>query len=229
MDGNGRWAEQRGERRTYGHQQAVQAVEDVVVGCIELGVSFLTLYAFSIENRQRPEKEVSMLMELMTRTLTEGVPRFLEHGVRLRYIGDLGLLPAVVANSIDESLAATAKEKRLQLCVALNYSGRWELKTACQSIAKALLAGELQVDQITEDVLRSHLQTQQIPDPELLIRTGGEQRISNFLLWQVAYTELYFTEVMWPDFRKEHLQAAVQAYQHRERRFGKISAQLRAS
>ena len=227
MDGNGRWAQRRGAARTYGHQQAVKAVEDTVAGCVELGVSHLTLYVFSVENWQRPKNEINTLMELLLSTLQRGIRQFLEHDVRLSCLGDISMLPKQVRAMLNEVVSATSTHKGLHLCLALNYSGRCEILKATRDIAAAVQEGKLSLDEVDEVCFGSYLDTCGIPDPELLIRTSGEQRISNFLLWQIAYTELYTTEVLWPDFRKEHLQEAILAYQQRERRFGKISAQVR--
>ena len=223
MDGNGRWAERRGAARTYGHQQAVQAVEDTIVGCVELGVPYLTLYAFSTENWQRPKDEVNTLMELLLSTLQQSTQQLTSQDVRLSCLGDMSMLPEKVRSMLQAVVEATSTHKRLHVCLAINYSGRWEILKATRAIASNVQEGKLSIDQIDEALFHSFLDTCEIPDPELLIRTSGEQRISNFLLWQIAYTELYITDVLWPDFRKKHLEAAVRAYQQRERRFGKIS------
>ena len=222
MDGNGRWAQQRGAARTYGHQKAVEAVEDTITGCTELGVSCLTLYAFSIENWQRPREEVNILMELLLSVLQQNKEKIAKKGIRLSYIGDMSMLPKKVSSTLQEIVATTASHDRLHVCLAISYSGRWEILKATRNIASAVQRGELLLNQIDETLFRNFLDTRNIPDPELLIRTGGEQRISNFLLWQIAYTELYTTDILWPDFRTHHLQAAIRSYQQRERRFGKI-------
>lgn len=228
MDGNGRWAEQQGAARSYGHKQALEAVKDTITGCVELGVSYLTLYAFSTENWKRPKQEVNTIMQLLVSTLQVNMYQIMEQNVRLTCLGDLSMFPKHVRTILKEAISATRQHTRLQVCLALNYSGRWEILQAVRNIASSVQKGDISVDQIDEKCFRNFLGTSSIPDPELLIRTSGEQRISNFLLWQIAYTELYITEVLWPDFRKIHLQEAIFSYQQRERRFGKISAQLRS-
>ncbi len=226
MDGNGRWAKQRGFSRIFGHKNAVKAVREAIEGCVEMGVKYLTLYTFSTENWQRPEDEINGLMQLLVSTLRSEVKELSEKGVKLGAIGELESLPNKCQIQLDESIAKTAHNDRLVLTLALSYSGRTEMKTAIQKIAKKIEQGEIKSSQIDEDLIAKHLYTASIPDPELLIRTSGEMRISNFLLWQLAYSELAFLDVLWPDFRKIHLFETLLSYQNRERRFGKTSEQF---
>ena len=226
MDGNGRWAKEKGEDRLFGHYQGVESVKDVVEGAAELGIEYLTLYAFSTENWDRPADEVSGLMELLVTTIRKEVSTLNKNNIRLHVIGDLDMLPEHARNELQEGLEMTAANTGLNLVMALSYSGRWDLLEAVRSIAKAVKSGELDADLIDEQTLQNNLSTHAFPDPELMIRTSGEYRISNFLLYQLAYAELYFTDVCWPDFRKKNLYEALLDYQHRERRFGKISEQL---
>ena len=226
MDGNGRWAKERGRDRLFGHQHGVISVRDVVEGCAEVGVKFLTLYAFSTENWSRPEKEVNGLMELLVATIRKEAETLNKNGVRLHVIGDWDSLPKACVDELHEAMAMTANNTQLNLILALSYSAKWEITSAMKGIAEKIQRGELTPDAITDQVVHDHLCTAAFPDPELMIRTSGEQRISNFLLYQLAYAELYFTHTHWPDFRKENLFEALLNYQNRERRFGKISEQL---
>lgn len=226
MDGNGRWAKEKGEDRLYGHYQGVESVRDIVEGAAELGIKYLTLYAFSTENWDRPADEVSGLMELLVTTIRKEVSTLNKNNIRLHVIGDLNMLPEHARNELQEGLDMTAANTGLNLVMALSYSGRWELLEAVRNIAKAVKSGELDPAEIDEQTLQNNLSTHAFPDPELMIRTSGEYRISNFLLYQLAYAELYFTDVCWPDFRKKNLVEALLDYQQRERRFGKISEQL---
>jgi undecaprenyl diphosphate synthase len=226
MDGNGRWAKQKGENRIFGHRNGVQSVRDVAEACAELGVEYLTVYAFSTENWSRPQLEVSALMTLLLKTMGGELKTLLKNDIRLSAIGDIDALPKSVAAELHDTIAKTAHCKRMQLTLALSYSGKSELINAFKKIANEVKLGNISTDQITEELIAANLQTAAMPDPELLIRTSGEHRISNFLLWQLAYSEFYFTEVMWPEFNKEELYKALLDYQNRERRFGKTSEQL---
>ena len=226
MDGNGRWAKEKGQDRLFGHFNGVESVRDIVEGCAELGIGFLTLYAFSTENWDRPEYEVTGLMELLVDTIRKEVPTLNKNNIRLRAIGDKSMLPAYAQSELQEALDETSANTGLNLVMALSYSSRWELVHAAQQIAQDAKDGKLDPQSITHEVLTQYLATKDIPDPELMIRTSGEYRISNFLLYQLAYSELYFTDTCWPDFRKPNLYAAIIDYQGRERRFGKTSEQL---
>lgn len=227
MDGNGRWAQQKGAMRVFGHKNAITAVRESIEGAAELGVKYLTLYAFSTENWSRPEDEVTALMELLVDTISGEVPNMMKNNIRLLSIGDIESLPKKAREKLHEAITMTAANTGLTVVLALSYSGRWEIQHAIKSIVKKVVNNQLQIEDITQEAIAAHLNTKNIPDPELLIRTSGEIRISNFLLWQLAYTELYFTEVLWPDFRKEHLVEAILDYQKRERRFGKTGAQIK--
>jgi undecaprenyl diphosphate synthase len=227
MDGNGRWAKEHGQDRLFGHFHGVESVRNIVEGCAELGVEYLTLYAFSTENWDRPEYEVVGLMELLVSTIRGEVESLHKNNIRLHVIGDMNMLPDYARKELKEALAYTQSNTGLNLVMALSYSGRWELLNAVKSIAHKVKKGELAVEDIDQDTLQQHLVTSGLPDPELMIRTSGEYRISNFLLYQLAYAELYFTQVRWPDFRKQHLYEAIIDYQGRERRFGKTGEQLR--
>lgn len=222
MDGNGRWAKKKGAMRIFGHRNAIQAVRDTAEGCAELGVKFVTLYAFSTENWGRPQEEVNALMELLVNTISSETKTLMKNGIRLETIGDIAALPNACQKELAEAKAVTAANTRMVLTLALNYSGRWDMTRAAKQIAADALAGTLNPADINEALVSNYLSTKGMPDPELLIRTSGELRISNFLLWQMAYTELYITEVLWPDFRKEELYNAITSYQTRERRFGKV-------
>lgn len=226
MDGNGRWAQQQGEMRLFGHSSGVEAVREVLKGCVELGVEYLTLYAFSTENWNRPKEEVDGLMNLMVETISNEVEELHKNGVRLQSIGDEAQLPEACRNALIAGKKSTAENKKVNLILALNYSARWELIQATKSIAQKVKEHQLEVSAINDQVIHDHLCSKDFPDPELMIRTSGEYRLSNFLLWQLAYTELYFTEILWPDFSKEDFYNAVLDYQSRERRFGMVSEQL---
>lgn len=226
MDGNGRWAREKGHDRLYGHAHGVESVRDIVTGCAELGIGYLTLYAFSTENWARPAFEVTGLMELLVETIRKETETLNKNNIRLHVIGDMNMLPEYARKELNESLEITSRNTGLNLIMALSYSSRWELVEAVKQIAADVKAGKLDPAAITQDVLQKYLATSDFPDPELMIRTSGEYRISNFLLYQLAYAELYFTDVRWPDFRKENLYEAIINYQGRERRFGKTSEQL---
>ena len=228
MDGNGRWAKSRGAKRIFGHQNAVKAVRETTEGCAELGVEHLTLYAFSTENWGRPKAEVNGLMQLLVTTIRKELDTLTRNNIRLNTIGDTSGLPSNCQQELSEAIAITRDMPGMTLTLALNYSGRAELVSATRRLAEQVAKGELKPENIDQEMLGEQLYTSAIPDPELLIRTSGEMRISNFLLWQIAYTELYFTDVLWPDFRREHLHQAIISYQQRERRFGKISEQLKS-
>jgi undecaprenyl diphosphate synthase len=221
MDGNGRWAKRKGAMRIFGHKNAVQAVRDVTEACGELGIGYLTLYAFSTENWSRPKEEVEGLMELLVKTLKQEIDRLMENQVRLTTIGELSDLPGDCQKNLEWAVNHTRDNTGLTLNIALSYSGRWEILQAVKGLIRDVKKGRIDEKDITDRVFENYLQTSGIPDPELLIRTSGELRVSNFLLWQIAYTELYITPTLWPDFRKEHLFEAVWSYQQRERRFGK--------
>jgi undecaprenyl diphosphate synthase len=227
MDGNGRWAKERGKPRLFGHQSAIQSVREVNEACAELGVSYLTLYAFSTENWNRPVQEVNGLMLLLGQTIKNEVSTLLKNDIRLIFTGDMDRMPREVYPLMMDAVKATAHCKRMVLNLALSYSGRWEITEAARRIATAAKEGQLDPKDITEEVFRSYFPSSEVPDPELLIRTSGELRISNFLLWQLAYSELYFTNKYWPDFRKDDLYQAILDFQHRERRFGKTSEQIK--
>ncbi|MBB6612909.1 isoprenyl transferase [Pontibacter sp. Tf4] len=226
MDGNGRWAKQRGGLRIFGHKSAITAVRETVEAAAELGVEYLTLYAFSTENWSRPASEVSALMQLLVTTIRKETATLNKNNIRLQTIGDTASLPASCRRELEEAIEITSNNSRMTLVLALSYSGRWELTQAMRKLAAEVEQGKLQASEINEHMIAESLATAGMPDPELLIRTSGEMRISNFLLWQLAYTELYITELLWPDFRKEHLYEAILSYQRRERRFGKTSEQL---
>jgi undecaprenyl diphosphate synthase len=226
MDGNGRWAREQGRDRLFGHFHGVESVRNIVEGCAELGINYLTLYAFSTENWDRPEYEVVGLMELLVTTIRNEVDSLNKNNIRLHVIGDLSMLPEYARKELKEALEFTSKNTGLNLIMALSYSGRWELLNAVKNIAWEVKNSRLNVEDIDQNTLQKYLCTSEFPDPELMIRTSGEYRISNFLLYQLAYAELYFTNVRWPDFRKENLYEALVDYQNRERRFGKTSDQL---
>lgn len=226
MDGNGRWAQEQGQDRLFGHFHGVESVRNIVEGCAEIGIEYLTLYAFSTENWDRPEYEVNGLMELLVDTIRKETDTLNRNNIKLHVIGDRRMLSEAVNQELDESLEITSQNTGLNLIMALSYSGRWELVNAVRTIAADVEAHKLTADEITQDVLQRYLWTSEYPDPELMIRTSGEYRISNFLLFQLAYAELYFTNTRWPDFRKKHLLEAILDFQHRERRFGKTSAQV---
>ena len=226
MDGNGRWAKKQGKLRLFGHNNGVTSVRAVTEAAAELGIKFLTLYAFSTENWNRPEEEVKGLMNLLIHTIEAETPTLNKNNVRLLSIGDNSRMPEDVRKRLQACIDTTKDNTGLTLVLALSYSSRWEITKATQDIAKDIANGTIKAEEITEELISSYMSTKNIPDPELLIRTSGEYRISNFLLWQIAYSELYFTEVLWPDFQKEDLYKAIINYQSRERRFGKTSEQI---
>ena len=226
MDGNGRWAKEKGKNRIFGHKNGVGSVREVSEACAELGVSYLTLYAFSSENWNRPKLEVAALMELLVRTIGSETKALMKNNIRLKSIGSINALPQRAKDQLDKVIDATKMNTRFTLTLALSYGGRAEIVDACKKIANQVKNSEISSDDISESVLNQHLYDPNIPDPELMIRTSGEYRLSNFLLWQAAYTELYFTEEYWPDFNKESLFKAILSFQNRERRFGKTSEQL---
>ena len=226
MDGNGRWAKKQGAIRIFGHQHGVKAVREVSEGCAELGIKYLTLYAFSTENWNRPKAEVKALMSLLVKTIKSETPTLQKNKIRLEAIGDRSLLPRDCKDELEEAILATAGNDGMTLILALSYSSKWDILNAVKKIAHKVQSKELGPDDISEEMLSSMLTTRHYPNPELMIRTSGEQRISNFLLWELAYSEFYFTDVLWPDFRKENLYEALLNYQNRERRFGKTSEQL---
>jgi undecaprenyl diphosphate synthase len=223
MDGNGRWAKEQGKLRVFGHQNGVKAVKDTVEGAVELGLKYLTLYAFSTENWNRPQQEVNALMEILVKTITKETATLMKHQIRLNAIGDLTSLPVACYQELMEAMEKTSANTRCTLSLALSYSSRWELTEALKTVATKVKKGELRPEDITEQLLSEHLTTADLPDPELMIRTSGELRLSNFMMWQLAYTELYFTPKLWPDFRRSDLHEAILDFQKRERRFGKIS------
>lgn len=226
MDGNGRWAKEKGQDRLYGHYHGVESVRNIVEGCAELGIGYLTLYAFSTENWDRPENEVAGLMELLVQTIRKETETLNKNNIRLHVIGDLAMMPQHAVDELNESMEITASNTGMNLVMALSYSSRWEIVQAVKHIAEEVKEGKISPDSITQETLQQYLCTGKFPDPELMIRTSGEYRISNFLLYQLAYAELYFTDVRWPDFRKENLYAAILDFQSRERRFGKTSEQV---
>jgi undecaprenyl diphosphate synthase len=227
MDGNGRWARKQGEERTFGHRSAVSSVRAATEGCAELGIQFLTLYAFSTENWSRPKEEVDALMELMVETIHGELETLMKNNIRLRTIGEISELPPKCFRELKDAMDQTQNNHGLTLIIAVNYSSRWELTEAMKKIARDVALGDLNPNAISEKTISSYLETHDYPDPELMIRTSGEQRLSNYLLWQLAYAELYFTPVLWPDFTKEDLYQAIIEYQKRERRFGKTGEQLK--
>jgi len=226
MDGNGRWAKQRGLERVFGHQQGVTAVRNVIEAAAELGIAYLTLYAFSTENWGRPDEEISALMGIMIQSLNKETDTLIKNNIRMMTIGDVERLAKDVREQLDETINLTSACTGLNLVVALSYSSRWEITAAALKLAKDVKKGIVDIDSVDEKKFEKYLTTAGIPDPDLMIRTSGEMRISNFLLWQIAYTELYITEVLWPDFGKDDLYKAVIEYQCRGRRFGKTSEQI---
>lgn len=228
MDGNGRWAKQKGKARIFGHQNALTAVRETVEGAAEMGVKFLTLYAFSTENWNRPAIEVNALMELLVSAINKEVKTLNQNNIRLEAIGNLESLPKSAQKQLKKAMESTANNTHMKLILALSYSSRWEILNAVNTIVKEVKAGNFNDEPINEEIFHSYLNTKNYPDPELMIRTSGEYRISNFLLWQLAYAELIFIDKYWPDFRKEDIYLAVNNFQQRERRFGKTSDQLKA-
>ncbi|GAB5538478.1 MAG: isoprenyl transferase [Salibacteraceae bacterium] len=229
MDGNGRWASLKGKARIFGHRNALEAVKDTTETAARIGVKHLTLYAFSTENWKRPRREVNALMDLLVSTINKEINSLNENNIRLHAVGDLSALPDVTLRGLERGIEVTKNNKRMDLNLALSYSSRWEILNATRKIADAVKSGEIASEDITEDLFSSKLATHPFPDPELMIRTSGEMRISNFLLWQLAYAELYFLEKLWPDFRGEDLVTAVLDYQKRERRFGMTGEQVKTT
>ena len=224
MDGNGRWATQQGKPRAYGHQNAIQNVKETVKACAALGIPYLTLYAFSIDNWQRPQAEVNAIIHLITTTIRKELQELIQNNVHINIIGDLQRLPQNCQKALQRATQATQHNQGLQLTIALSYSGRWDLAEAAKAIAQAAQEGKINPQDITPALLQQHLTTKNLPNPDLLIRTGGEQRLSDFCMLPLAYTELLFTPTLWPDFRTSHLYEAIVAYQKRQRRFGKLPA-----
>jgi undecaprenyl diphosphate synthase len=229
MDGNGRWAKKRGMPRIAGHREGVESVRDIVEASGQLGVQYLTLYAFSTENWKRPQEEVSLLMRLLLKALRDEADRLHKNNVRLRAVGDVTRLPKEVQSELLDGIEKTRENTGLTLVLALSYSGRWDFTEAVKRLAGEIVAGRIRAEEITEELIASHLSTAGIPDPDLMVRTSGEFRVSNFLLWQLAYSEIHITPKFWPDFRRLDLYAAIRDYQSRERRFGMVSEQLRSA
>jgi undecaprenyl diphosphate synthase len=226
MDGNGRWAKKKGLMRVFGHENGVKAVREACESCAELGVSYLTLYAFSTENWNRPHSEVNALMTLLVKTIKAETPTLLKNNMRLQAIGDLSQLPKNCLEELNEAIDNTKHNNGTTLILALSYSSKWDIVNSVKKIAQSVKSGEIDIEDITEELISKSLTTEPFPHPELLIRTSGEYRLSNFLLWELAYSEFHFTDVLWPDFRREHLYSALVDYQSRERRFGKTSEQI---
>lgn len=226
MDGNGRWAKKHGKARVFGHKNGVKSVRSVTEGAAKLGVKYLTLYAFSTENWNRPKAEVTALMQLLVTTIAKETKTLNKNNIQLQAIGDLESLPGNCNKELQEAIKSTSKNDGMTLVLALSYSSKWEILNACKALLNDVKQGALEEESITETTFKNYLCTKDIPDPDLLIRTSGEHRISNFLLWQLAYSELFFTETLWPDFREENLIEAIEDFNRRERRFGKTSEQL---
>ncbi len=229
MDGNGRWAKKQGHLRIFGHKHGVSAVRNAVEFAGEVGIKYLTLYTFSTENWNRPKTEINALMQLLVDTIQKELPSLMKNGVKVKTLGNMDDLPSRCVRQLKETEEATKDNTRTTLILALSYSGRWDIIEAVKKVARDVESGSLKVDQITEKTLDKALNTSEYPHPDLLIRTSGEMRISNFLLWEIAYSEIHFTNVLWPDFRREHFLEALKDYQSRERRFGKTSEQLKTS
>lgn len=227
MDGNGRWAKQRFQPRFMGHRAGVKTVENIVKHCAQRGVEVLSLFAFSSENWRRPGKEVSLLMELFSHALNNQVKKLHDNNIKLQIIGDTGRFSDSLQQQITKAQDLTRNNTGLTLNIAANYGGRWDITQSVRQLAKQVASGELEADAISEEMINSHLSTASLPEPDLFIRTGGEQRVSNFLLWQMAYTEFYFTDVLWPEFSSDELDKAIDSFTHRERRFGRTSEQLK--
>jgi len=227
MDGNGRWAKRRGLPRVAGHKRGVDTVRDIVEACAQIGVKYLTLYTFSTENWQRPKEEVSTLMRLLLNSLKERLNELNENDIKLTCIGDISSLPKGVQKQLEEDIERTKNNTRMTLNLALSYSGRWELIEAFKKISKHVLANKINPDEIDEKLIKKHLTTKNMPDPDLIIRTSGEFRVSNFLLWQIAYAEFVILDVLWPDFSRKHLYNSIKEFRKRERRFGKVSEQIK--
>ncbi|MDZ7772110.1 MAG: isoprenyl transferase [Balneolaceae bacterium] len=223
MDGNGRWAKRRGNLRSFGHKAGVDSVRDITEACAQIGVKYLTLYAFSTENWGRPRTEVNALLKLLANSLRKEAENLNRNNIRLNTIGQIDRFPSRCKRELEEAMELTRGNDRLHLCLALSYSGRWDIVEAVKKLAQEVKEGGLEPDQIDDELLSSHLSTADIPDPDLIIRTSGEYRISNFLLWQLAYSELYITETYWPDFRRDELYNAIHSFQERDRRFGKLN------
>lgn len=226
MDGNGRWAKNQGKFRVFGHESGVLSVKDIVEGCVDIGIKYLTVYAFSTENWNRPIEEVNALMELLISTINNEAETLNKNNVRLNAIGDIQSLPQKCIDDLANVMDITSKNTKCTLTLALSYSAKWEIIEAAKKLAQQVVAQKISLEDINEETFNAQLTTAKLPEPELMIRTSGEHRVSNFLLWQIAYTELYFTETLWPDFRRDDLFEAIVDYQKRERRFGKISEQL---
>tara|TARA_Y100000589_G_scaffold23963_1_gene19765 strand:- start:1342 stop:2091 length:750 start_codon:yes stop_codon:yes gene_type:complete len=229
MDGNGRWATQKGKLRVFGHRNGVKAVQSTIEGAAKIGIQYITLYAFSTENWNRPKFEVNALMELLVDTIQKEIDTLNKNKIRLKAIGDLNTLPKKAKEKLQKAINETVENDHMTLILALSYSSKWEIINAVKKITNNVKSGEISTDEINEDLIDNSLSTKGIPDPELMIRTSGEHRISNFLLWQLAYAELYFTPKLWPDFRDEDLYEALLSFQKRERRFGKTSEQITES
>ncbi|MCL6493282.1 MAG: isoprenyl transferase [Ignavibacterium sp.] len=227
MDGNGRWAKKRGLPRVAGHKRGVDTVKDIVEACAEIGVKYLTLYTFSTENWKRPKEEVSTLMRLLLNSLKDRVDELCENDIKLTTIGDTDALPYEVQKQLKADIERTKNNKKMTLNLALSYSGRWEILEAVKKISRAVEKGDIKADEINEQLFSKFLTTKDLPDPDLVIRTSGEFRVSNFLLWQIAYSEFVITEIYWPDFNRHHLYESIRAFQKRERRFGKVSEQIK--
>jgi len=227
MDGNGRWAKKRGLPRVAGHKRGVDTVKDIVEACAEIGVKYLTLYTFSTENWKRPKDEVSTLMRLLLNSLKVRVDELCENDIKLTTIGDTDALPYEVQKQLKADIERTKNNKKMVLNLALSYSGRWEILEAVKKISRAVEKGDIKADEINEQLFSKFLTTKDLPDPDLVIRTSGEFRVSNFLLWQIAYSEFVITEIYWPDFNRHHLYESIRAFQKRERRFGKVSEQIK--
>lgn len=227
MDGNGRWAKQRQKERIFGHQNGVNAVREVTEGCAELGVKYLTLYTFSTENWNRPKEEIDALMAMLVDTIAKEEATLMKNNIRLEYIGDISQIAKETQTALKNTIHNTRNNTRMTLILALNYSSRWEITQMVKNIAQQVKDNSLDIESIDQNIISKNLSTANYPDPDLLIRTSGEYRLSNYLLWQLAYTELFFTPTLWPDFDKEGLYEAIISYQNRERRFGKTSEQLK--
>jgi undecaprenyl diphosphate synthase len=227
MDGNGRWAKKRGLPRVAGHKRGVDTVKDIVEACAEIGVTYLTLYTFSTENWKRPKEEVSTLMRLLLNSLKDRVDELCENDIKLTTIGDTDALPYEVQKQLKADIERTKNNKKMILNLALSYSGRWEILEAVKKISRAVEKGDIKADEINEQLFSKFLTTKDLPDPDLVIRTSGEFRVSNFLLWQIAYSEFVITDIYWPDFNRHHLYESIRAFQKRERRFGKVSEQIK--
>ncbi|MDX2190274.1 MAG: isoprenyl transferase [Bacteroidota bacterium] len=228
MDGNGRWAKKRGAIRIFGHNQAISSVRDVIEAAAEIGVKFLTLYAFSTENWKRPKEEVNALMQLLIKAIGDETKTLMDNSIKMNTIGNINDLPSNCQSALHDIIKLTSNNNRLTVTLALSYSGRWDILEAVKKINADVLSNQLDINKLDENIFGSYLATYPMPDPELMIRTSGELRISNYLLWQLAYAELYITDILWPDFNKENFYEAIVEFQKRERRFGKTSEQIKA-